>query len=170
MGLTSQIKNVKNGQTKEINMSRKAMTRWDHRLEKISTELHSLIIGFSGLSNVSDAMGTFTNLTVLNLSGNRISLLPSMNSLQHLEYCNLSFNRLDAFPVGITNCKALVTLDLGGNRLRFIPTKVSQLEKLKSFYVNDNLITELPDEFCELKELRTVFIHLCRHLYVEIKF
>ena len=156
MGISTQIKLVQKGETREIHFSRKAMARWDSRLERTNQELQKLIISFSGLSSVSDTLGTFKKLTHLNLSGNRLSLLPSMNMLQNLIFVDLSFNRLDSFPVGITNCKNLITLDMGGNRLTFVPTKVTSLSALKVFYLNNNLITELPDEFCELKELRTV--------------
>eukprot|EP00835_Amoeboradix_gromovi_P006607 NODE_812_length_3996_cov_0.088016.p2 type:complete len:170 gc:universal NODE_812_length_3996_cov_0.088016:408-917(+) len=162
MGITSQIKDVQKGDTKEINLGRKAMARWDNRLERVSQELESLNISFSGLASVADTLGTFKKLTHLNLSGNRLSLLPSMNMLSNLTYCNLSFNRLDSFPVGITNCRKLLTLDMGGNRLTFVPTKITSLTVLKVFYLNNNLITELPDEFCELKELRTVICYLFR--------
>ena len=160
MGISSQIKRVQKGESTEINISRKALARWDNRLERVNQNLKTLVISFSGLSSVNDTLGTFKTLTTLNLSGNKLTLLPSMNLLQSLNHCNLSFNRLDSFPVGITNCKSLVYLDIGGNRLSFVPTKITTLSLLKVFYLNNNLITELPDEFCELKELRTVNFYL----------
>ncbi|AKB37101.1 Leucine-rich repeat containing protein [Methanosarcina siciliae C2J] len=94
------------------------------------------------------------NLTVLNLSENQLTQLPSeIGELVNLKTLDLSFNELTQLPPEITELKNLTTLDLSRNQLTQLPPEITELKNLTELYLYSNQLTQLPPEITELKNL-----------------
>ena len=82
--------------------------------------------GSVGLSDVPDALLTCTSLTVLSLSSNNLTSLPSGLgvSLRLLASLDVSSNALDAVPDGLLACTSLTVLNLASNNLTSLPSSL----------------------------------------------
>ena len=91
--------------------------------------------------------GKFAQLTRIDLSYNKLSILPiSFQSLPNVESFNMSHNELDVFPQGLCSLKALKTLDLSYNQLSRIPSTIQSLSSLQSLSFSHNRVESLPVE------------------------
>jgi len=116
-----------------------------------------------------------TNLTTLDLSGNRLSELPmeitkltnltalylgdqqlsGINNKNRIMYI-WSGNQLSELPAEITQLVNLTTLDLSGNRLSELPAEITQLANLITLDLSRNQLSDLPAEITQLTNLTTL--------------
>ena len=98
------------------------------------------------------------NLRILSLQSNRISIIPNLNGLVHLEELYFSHNRIEELPVDCLP-SSLTTLDLANNRIGQL-THMKHLKNLEDLWINHNLLSsyeEIESELKYLESLRTVY-------------
>jgi len=112
---------------------------------------------FSG--TFTDNILIFINLTVLELSFNKITELPEEfgNKLNKLIDLNLSSNKLVSLPESIGNLSVLETLSIQQNNLKTFPQSMSKLN-LKNIPFDGNDLEEFPAMTAEnLKKFTSFF-------------
>ena len=115
------------------------------------TELQTLDLSASGLTEIPIAPGDLAKLKRLNLSGNRIVVEPAVqqciDQLQSLEYLDLSHNPLNALDVSAMS--RLKALNLGATDLHEWPTGAHNLPELTWLDLRDSQISSLPEAVLE---------------------
>ncbi|XP_045499874.1 leucine-rich repeat-containing protein 58 [Colias croceus] len=148
-----------------------------HRLldcESISSELDSIINEHNGAYNIETML----------LYNNRIKALPSaINKFSNLKFLDISNNRLTVLPDVLKNCaltsliakhnyltneslpksfyeakNTLKELNLSGNKLNFFPEQVLELSSLRYLYLGGNNIVNIPKDIWKLNSLRILSI------------
>ena len=119
-------------------------------LEKVP----SLYLSGNQLTEVPNGLEKFTQLKGLNLSGNRLTDVTSLEKLTQLESLLLGNNKLTEVSNGLEKLTQLKELYLSGNQL----TDVKGLEKLtqlKELYLDGNQLTDVKglEKLTQLKEL-----------------
>ena len=119
-------------------------------LEKVTT----LYLSGNQLTEVPNGLEKFTQLKGLNLSGNRLTDVTSLEKLTQLESLLLGNNKLTEVSNGLEKLTQLKELYLSGNQL----TDVKGLEKLtqlKELYLDGNQLTDVKglEKLTQLKEL-----------------
>lgn len=95
-----------------------------------------------------------SNLRTVDLSGNKIEVLPaSVGNFLLLKSLTLNANRLASLPSEIGKLKKLETLSLNGNRIQQLPPTVGQLKALRTLSLSGNQITEFPSGLGTLRHL-----------------
>ena len=132
------------------------------------------------LSKLLNEIGKLTQLTILDLSENRLCYLPveilHLTQLTTLDLCinrltelpveilhltrlsilDLCINRLTELPVEILHLTQLSILDVADNRLLNLPVEIGLLTQLTTLNLSDNQLTELPVEIWQLTTLSTL--------------
>ncbi|XP_035023688.1 leucine-rich repeat-containing protein 57 isoform X1 [Hippoglossus stenolepis] len=108
-----------------------------------------------GLLEFPDELQRLTsNLRTVDLSGNKIELLPvSIGNFLQLKTLTLNCNRLTTVPSEIGKLKKLETLSLNGNRIQQLPPTMGQLRALRSLSLAGNHISEIPSGLATLRHL-----------------
>ena len=83
-----------------------------------------------------------TKLEVLNLSGNKLTELPSeISDLRELRGLWVRDNQLVGLPISIQRLTKLERLALNGNKLTELPTEIGDLRLLSELSVSHNPLT-----------------------------
>jgi hypothetical protein len=95
-----------------------------------------------------DVINFFMALQVLNVSSNRLKLLPdSIGQLERLRVLNTSSNQLKALPDSIGNLKWLQRLDLQENQhLKVLPAALARATRLKEITLDSTRFIYPPEE------------------------
>ena len=107
------------------------------------TQLRGLFLQ-SNLLECIEGLEQLELLDTLNLAGNRIRCVEGLAALRQLTNLNLSGNQLSALDdlVGLLDCPALLTLDLGQNRLAVDEMELldflARLPRLRVLYLRQN--------------------------------
>ena len=113
--------------------------------------LRTLHLNNNELTRLPEGIGSLENLTRLEAAHNRLQdeegLSRQLQSLAHLEWLDLSYNRLDTFD--LTGMSELQTLNLRGNRLVRWPTRVLTTPTLRTLNLSNNQIDTIPVELFE---------------------
>ncbi|MCY3660693.1 MAG: leucine-rich repeat domain-containing protein, partial [Caldilineaceae bacterium] len=111
---------------------------------------------------------TVTPLTRLDLSGNRLTSLPSELGRLRPNLLDLSDNRLTSLPPELGQLQPpahpwftdyvnrTVTLDLSGNQLTDLPPELGRISNLVQLDLSDNQLTDLPDVLFQLDQLEAL--------------
>jgi internalin A len=138
------IREAKEKQLKELDLSNDLRTNDKERLTDIPTEVFGL-----------------EWLEVLNLSGNKLTTLPeTITRLQQLTSLDLSRNQLTTLPELITRLPQLTSLDLSGNKLTTLPEAIARLQQLTSLDLSFNQLTTLPETIAPLEQLTSLNLSL----------
>ena len=98
-------------------------------------------------------------LTVLSLSGNRLSVLPQeIGALGNLRELWLSINGLSSVPPAIGSLTNLRKLDLDNNKFRTLPPQIGALVNLRELWLSNNKLSALPPEIGDLGKLRELWL------------
>lgn len=141
------------------------------------TELETLVLADNDLSEISDQIGSFKKLRMLDLGHNKLtslpdsladltgltdflylhdnqlaSLPPGLGRLTRLRYMNE--NAFEAFPECVCSMASLIELRASGNRLTSVPESIGRLSGLRELYLRNNRLTSLPESITGLRELR----------------
>lgn len=107
------------------------------------------------ISSIPSIIGKFENLEILILRNNRItSLPPEIENLKNLETLNLENNLLKIFPKEIFQLGNLMALYMAGNRLAIAPSELRRLTSLVSLDLSNNQLEHIADDILELKKLK----------------
>ncbi|KAL5794798.1 hypothetical protein ACOSP7_003392 [Xanthoceras sorbifolium] len=114
-------------------------TPWDHiRCEE--SVVTSLDLSNMKLRLISPTFGDLLDLKTLDLHNTSLTgEIQNLDSLQHLEKLNLSFNQLTSFGSDMGNLVSLQVLDLQNNSLEgIVPDSLGELENLHLLNVENN--------------------------------
>jgi Leucine-rich repeat (LRR) protein len=98
----------------------------------------------------------FKKLEILDIGGNKLSIIPSLNSLTALHTLRISNNQLTTVS-GINALTKLSFLYLGWNHLETIPTEVNELTALQFLFLGSNKINRI-DNIQALKNLKRSYL------------
>lgn len=103
----------------------------DRAVEKVDGTV--LDMSNQGLTKVSQDIFKQTDVTTLNLSGNKLSgsLPAEVRHLSKLRVLNLSNNNFTGVPAEIGQLSELRVLDLSGNPIAGLPYEIGNLQKLE---------------------------------------
>nr|XP_048337454.1 probable LRR receptor-like serine/threonine-protein kinase At5g48740 isoform X2 [Ziziphus jujuba var. spinosa] len=114
-------------------------TSWDH-IGCESNLVTSLELPNIKLRSISPTFGDLLDLKSLDLHNTSLTgEIQNLDSLQHLEKLNLSFNELTSFGTGLENLVSLRTLDLQNNSLQgTVPDSLGDLIDLHLLNLENN--------------------------------
>lgn len=110
--------------------------------------LTDLIINHNHLTQI-DSLTHLTNLRVLNIASNDISVFPSgLTNLVLLKDFDCNGNTIKDLTnfIPCSTFTALQVLNLSGNELKKLPKEIGSLTTLEKFMVHENELVELPTE------------------------
>ena len=121
------------------------------------SQLTMLDLSGNQLSQLPEAITKLQNLTMLDLRDNQFSQLPeAISKLQNLTSVNLWNNQLSQLPEAITKLQNLTWLNLGSNQLSQLPEAISKLQNLTSLDLRNNQLSQLPEAISKLQNLTTL--------------
>ncbi|MFJ4385433.1 NEL-type E3 ubiquitin ligase domain-containing protein [Pseudomonas sp. NPDC089408] len=103
----------------------------------------------------ADFLSRFPNMTVLDLSGNRLATLDGLEHLPRLQRLRLGGNQLSTVE-GLEQLGQLVELDMSGNDLSEVPAAVERLTQLSSLDLSFNQLTRLEERLMQLVSLENL--------------
>ncbi len=104
-------------------------------------------------------IGTFSNLTNLNIQYCRITELPAaIGECKKLLTLFAVGNQLTKLPPEIGNCSALISLGLSNNYLTELPHELGQCASLQSLNCKKNSLKRLPEELGNCTALQTLWV------------
>jgi Leucine-rich repeat (LRR) protein len=109
-------------------------------------ELRNLDASYNDLTSLTsgdDEDGTcFSNIRTLNLTGNKVTSLPSFRSLTDLISLQLADNKLSEIPSGFAELESLKSADFANNDIRLIPAELATMANLTSINLVGNPLRE----------------------------
>jgi Leucine-rich repeat (LRR) protein len=134
----------------------------DRRLEKLF-ELRELSMSKCSIEKILSEIGTCVNIQRLDLSHNRIQILPvGIGLLTQLEELNLSNNFLADIPMELGSCKTLHHLELQRNLFSGQLTDyLGLIRNLRYLDISFNThLTSLPNSIVGISQVfKDLFIH-----------
>ncbi|XP_053608265.1 leucine-rich repeat-containing protein 58 [Plodia interpunctella] len=108
-----------------------------------------------------EAINRFCNLKILDISNNRLSVLPDVLKNCPLTSLIAKHNQLtnESLPKCFyTGKSTLKELNLSGNQLNFFPEQVLELTSLKYLYLGGNNIVNIPKDIWKLNSLQILAV------------
>ncbi|KAI9280449.1 hypothetical protein BY458DRAFT_470045 [Sporodiniella umbellata] len=120
-----------------------------------------------GLLSVPSQLSFFTQLTVLDLSRNKLREMPAcIEQLTNLRHLDVSYNQFVQLPTILCRLVQLVHLDISHNPLQHITANVSRLQKLSLLDLSYTDIQFIPAELLDLA-MTTIRTEHCERLLNE---
>ncbi|XP_037709270.1 leucine-rich repeat-containing protein 58 [Drosophila subpulchrella] len=137
--------------------------RSEYPIKGFPRTLKSLTINNSQLVKLSFEVCSLRNLTKLDVSGNKLTKIPSELGRLALTSLNLSSNSLGelndwCWLRGTKLRQTLGELDLSSNGLTYFPPPLVKFESLVSLNLNHNQISRLPFGIRRLQALRKLYV------------
>lgn len=134
-----------------LSLSHNRLTKFPvlYYLQKLST----LSLSYNFIEDIMDVI-PLSSLKILNLRGNRISVIDKMafSQLEFLQELDLSKNNIQSLPIDwCTNLKNLQYLNLKSNQFaRIADMSITWLLHLKKLYISGNQVTEISKKSLQL--------------------
>jgi small GTP-binding protein domain len=134
----------------------------DNQINKITDHYFSSLMGiekvdlsYNHISFISNDRISYSKCRNLNLKGNKLENFPiPVSDCHNLEKLDLSENNISEIDDDVfENLENLVELNLSFNNLTYLPTSIGKLKKLKRLILSGNKINHLPKEFENLVSL-----------------
>lgn len=136
--------------------------------EKDCAENYEIILLFNNrIQALPETINRFINLKILDVSNNRLTVLPDL-----LKFCPLTsliakHNQLsnESLPKSFTSSRNTIReLNLSGNQLNFFPEQVLEIKSVKYLYLGGNNIAKIPKDIWKLnrfviKSIITIKMH-----------
>lgn len=104
-----------------------------------------LSLSQNSLTTLPSSLGALTSLTQLHVTNNKLTSLPSeLGLLKELEVLKASNNRMCSLPSSIGNCSSLIEIDVASNLLVELPETLGNLRNLKALHLSNNGLKSLP--------------------------
>ena len=117
------------------------------------------ILSCAELEDVPGVVCLMPALTVLNVSNNSLTCLPSgLGKLTKLDTLRAANNLLTTLPFALAMCLELRTLDVRQNGLATVPEDLVACQWLETLDLTDNCIVTLPAVILELGSLMHLFL------------
>ncbi|MQM09406.1 hypothetical protein Taro_042277 [Colocasia esculenta] len=113
------------------------------------------------LTILPSVLGTLTSLVQLHVVNNKLTVLPDdIGHLNQLQVLKAASNRIHSVPLSIGNCSSLIEVDLSSNFLNYLPETFGSLANLKSLYLRNNALQSLPATLFKMcMQLSTLDLH-----------
>ncbi|ETI21383.1 hypothetical protein G647_07730 [Cladophialophora carrionii CBS 160.54] len=109
-------------------------------------QLRSLDASYNELESLTagddEAKTVFSSIRTLNLTGNKMTSLPSLRSLEDLLTLQLADNKLSEIPADFTQLEGLKSADFANNDIRLIPAELATMANLTSINLVGNPLRE----------------------------
>ncbi|XP_028399982.1 uncharacterized protein LOC114523303 [Dendronephthya gigantea] len=126
------------------------------QLPRRLTEIELINVGLESIE--WKVFHNLTNLKVLNLGENKLTVIPDVSRNSKLEKLILDHNEINIYLENITALpKSLKEIVLLGNKITFIPDRLFDLPNLERISLSDNLLTRFPD-FYNPKKLEFISV------------
>ena len=105
------------------------------------------------IQTIPASINNFVNIRELDLSSNRLAVLPDeLLQLGHLKTLTCKNNLLnsDSLPKDFGKCPALESLNLSGNLFLDFPVQLTEVSTLRILHIGGNRIREVPPEIEKL--------------------
>ena len=102
--------------------------------------LVTLDMSGNGLSRIGESIATLDSLVRLDISGNVVHTLPSLDGLVSLRVFDMADNRLGSLPASVGQLSALDTLDMRDNELTDLPLQIVSLDEIEQVRVAGNAL------------------------------
>lgn len=133
--------------------AQKEFTSLDEAL-KTPEAVKFLNLSGKGLTAVPASVIKLVNLEKLNLSNNKISVLPKeLSGLKKLKSLNLTANAFTSFPVVVTSIASLEDFEISFNNILSLPKEITALAKLKRVSASKCGLKKLPAELSKMQQL-----------------
>ncbi|CAG4945563.1 unnamed protein product [Parnassius apollo] len=130
--------------------------------EKDCAENYEIILLYSNrIKALPESINKFCNLKILDVSNNRLAVLPDLLKNCPLTSLIAKHNQLtnESFPKSFFSTRnTLRELNLSGNQLNFFPEQVLDLNSLKYLYLGGNNIANIPKDIWKLNSLQILSI------------
>jgi Leucine-rich repeat (LRR) protein len=128
---------------------------WEVALKSTQPDtIRAITLAKNKLEVVPNELERFIHLEYLDLSRNRLANLPDfLSSMSKLTSLDLSKNRLDIFPLVLTRISSLEKLILNRNQFDRLPESIEALQNLKYLDLWDTPVTIFPEGFYKLSAL-----------------
>ena len=111
------------------------------------------------MSELPQAIAELSNLTVLSVSNNQLSVLPSnIKHLKERRRLYLNSSQLTTLPDDIGELKELEWLDVCKSKLTVLSPHIKHLNKLRVLLLSEDQLTTLSDDIGELKKLGWLYV------------
>ncbi|KAJ2947721.1 hypothetical protein O0L34_g9497 [Tuta absoluta] len=135
----------------------------------IDSDVVILDLSNNNIASFPEALSNFTQLKVLDLSGNILNepLPPFIENLTQLRTLNLSKNQYEAWAFGARS-DSLRSLDLSKNRINIIDAAaISAMPSLSRLDLSENRIYDLPPQMFEAAPNLEI-LHLSRNYFSDV--
>lgn len=135
-----------------LKIDNKNITSWIPELERLKN-LKKLELT-TGITEIPDAIATFTKLETLIISRGKIKTIsPKLAELTELKELDIHANKLTTFPESILQLKKLTRLNIGYNNIKTLPNEICNLAQLQNLSINSTNIDSIPACFIKMKNL-----------------
>ncbi|EDV19225.1 uncharacterized protein TRIADDRAFT_62316 [Trichoplax adhaerens] len=136
-------------------------------LEKLTNLRHLYIVGCSLTGSVPHQLVNMSNLQTLDLSDNKLNVVPSpiFENLRQLRTVDLSRNDFVAFPKSLKYLQKLKKLNLSFNKFLEMPAELGYLKHLQHLDMSSNLIDSIStDAICQAWKNSLMVLKLANNL------
>lgn len=141
---------------KDIDFSNLGLVEIPKDIEKL-TQLEVLNLSGNQLTLIPETIKNLVNLKSLKISNNHINTLPAwLGKFVTLQELRVDNNHLPSLPPELGQMVNLTSLDFSNNQLNSLPAEIGQLTKLTLLGIGSNRLTSIPTEVGQLVSLTSL--------------